>query len=124
MFDVQGLATLIGIGFVGWRYLMLNAKNETKDLPRHVLSCLHFLSVRCDGAKKRDGKGFSKKDARFGRSLARQSRLSPRQVVAGAHLVARYPSQLALGGLRPPSHREILAYKGAQIGRASCRERV
>ena len=83
---------------------------EKEDLPERVLKAVHYLASRCDGAKRRDHRGFSKKDSSFGRSLARKTSLSPRQVVAAARLIAKYPGQLALGGLRAPTERELAAY--------------
>jgi hypothetical protein len=71
---------------------MLEAK---EDLPDQVMKAVRYLASRCDGAKRRDHRGFSKKDSSFGRSLARSRGLSPRQIVAAARLVAKYPGQLA-----------------------------
>jgi hypothetical protein len=80
------------------------------DLPRHTLRCLRYLAERCDGAHRRDGRGFSKTDTRFGRSLAGFAQLSPHQTIMGAKLVSNYPKQLACGGLCPPTQAQIATY--------------
>lgn len=80
------------------------------DLPRHTLRCLRYLAGRCDGAHRRDGRGFSKTDTSLGRSLAGFAQLSPRQTIIGAKLVSKYPTQLAHGGLRPPTQAQIATY--------------
>jgi hypothetical protein len=83
---------------------------EKEDLPDQVLKAVRYLADRCDGAKRRDHRGFNKKDSSFGKSLAQQQVFSLRQIVAAAQLVARYPSQLARGGLRAPTESELAVY--------------
>lgn len=80
------------------------------DLPQHTLRCLRYLAERCDGAHRRDGRGFSKTDTRLGRSLAGFTQLSPLQTITGAKLVSNYPTQLAHGGLHPPTQAQIATY--------------
>ena len=55
---------------------------------------LKLLSANCDGARARDGAGFSKVDVRIGKSLSGQSVLTPRQAVLGLKLCVKYRRQL------------------------------
>jgi hypothetical protein len=81
-----------------------------EDLPELVLKAVCYLASRCNGIMRRDHRGFSKEDSSFGKSLARQRVFSPRQIMAAAWLVAKYPGQLARGGLRAPTDCELAAY--------------
>ena len=59
-----------------------------------VIEALKFLAARCDGARSLDGQGFNKMDADFGRDLASQTFLTPRQSEVGLKLVRKYSKQL------------------------------
>ena len=56
---------------------------------------LRHIEGLCDGARVLDGRGFSKLDAAFGRSLAYSPSLTPRQAAAGLRLVVKYKRQLS-----------------------------
>lgn len=56
---------------------------------------LRYLANDCDGARLRDGVGFSKFDADFGHRLATKTVLNPRELAAGRKLLRRYAGQLA-----------------------------
>lgn len=68
--------------------------NYTPALREAVTSGLRYLASNCDGARNRDGIGFSKFDADFGHNLASKSFLSPRDVASGRRLLLRYQKQL------------------------------
>jgi SWI/SNF-related matrix-associated actin-dependent regulator 1 of chromatin subfamily A len=55
---------------------------------------LRVLAGVCDGAQMLDDCGFNKLDSIFGKALARQDRLSNRQVLAGAKLCRIYRRQI------------------------------
>ena len=55
---------------------------------------LKRLASVCDGAIAEDGQGFNGLDANFGRTLAAQKSLSPRQAVAARKMLAKYRKQL------------------------------
>ena len=57
---------------------------------------LQTLAGLCDGANTKDGFGFSKFDAEFGRSLANAPRLTPKQAAAGKKITKKYHRQLEL----------------------------
>lgn len=67
----------------------------TPALRDAVSEGLNYLANDCDGARTRDGVGFSKFDADFGHSLATKRILSPRELAAGRKLLRRYAGQLA-----------------------------
>jgi ribonuclease HI len=67
----------------------------TPALRNAVSEGLHYLANDCDGARTRDGVGFSKFDADFGHRLASKSFLNPREFAAGRKLLRRYAGQLA-----------------------------
>lgn len=71
-------------------------KYELTDPELHdaVLRGLQMLAGVCDGAAMRDDMGFNGCDARIGHSLARLSRLSPKQVALGRRLLIKYRRQL------------------------------
>lgn len=62
-----------------------------------ILQGLALLSSYCDGARAVDGQGFNKFDSGFGKSLAAQSSLSPKQAALGQKLVRKYRRQLPEG---------------------------
>jgi ribonuclease HI len=68
--------------------------NYTPALREAVTSGLRYLASHCDGARDRDGIGFSKFDADFGHTLASKAFLSPRDVASGRRLLLRYQRQL------------------------------
>jgi len=55
---------------------------------------LRALAGVCDGAQEQDGQGFNGLDSAFGKSLARQARLSDRQALAARKMLAKYKGQL------------------------------
>jgi SNF2 family DNA or RNA helicase len=58
------------------------------------LSKLRYLASVCDGALEIDGSGFNKFDSRFGKMLAAQSTLSPKQAAVAEKLCIKYRQQL------------------------------
>lgn len=56
---------------------------------------LRALSKACDGAAAIDGRGFSRADATFGKSLAQSRTLSDRQTESGYKLLKKYHQQLS-----------------------------
>lgn len=66
----------------------------TEERVAEIHEGLRFLAARCDGANERDGAGFNKLDANFGRALATQERLSPAQAIAAAKVLVKYGRQL------------------------------
>jgi hypothetical protein len=55
---------------------------------------LRTLAGMCDGAQAQDGMGFNKFDSRFGKGLAAQASLTPRQAAIGLKMVVKYGRQL------------------------------
>lgn len=70
------------------------AEEITPTQCAEVLAGLRILAGMCDGARRQDGSGFSKIDAKIGHSLAQCVRLTPRQAVLGRRLVKKYKRQL------------------------------
>jgi len=60
----------------------------------NVHACLQILSTVCDGAVEEDGMGFNGCDTRFGKQLAAQFDLTPRQAVFGKKMIRKYRRQL------------------------------
>lgn len=60
-----------------------------------VTEGLHYLANDCDGARTRDGVGFSRFDADTGHTLASKQRLNPRELATGRKLLKKYSQQLA-----------------------------
>lgn len=84
---------------------------------------LRILSDRdLDGARDRNGVGFSKVDTYVGQTLARQGELTSRQAVLGLTLVRRYRRQLpgellaAALGLEAPAPAEAASEQPAAAG--------
>ncbi len=72
-----------------------------------ILYALKHLQAHCDGARTRDGKGFSRYWTRWGHWLASQQALTSLQAAIGQYIVHRHrrqiPPQLlaaAVGDLR------------------------
>lgn len=69
---------------------------DRQEIGSKVLLLLNHLAGVCDGAADLDGVGFNACDSEFGRSLAKQSSLSDRQLLAAAKMLQKYRStQLA-----------------------------
>jgi SWI/SNF-related matrix-associated actin-dependent regulator 1 of chromatin subfamily A len=68
----------------------------TQDQICQVHDALRRLASVCDGAKEQDGMGFNGLDSNFGKSLAAQSSLSPRQAIAARKMLIKYRRQLGL----------------------------
>jgi len=67
----------------------------TETQARAIQEGLRFLADKDrDGAAQRNGEGFDKRDSNFGHSLARQSKLSPKQLHYGAKIVHKHRRQL------------------------------
>jgi hypothetical protein len=62
-----------------------------------IHEAIRIISDYCDGAQDEDGQGFNKRDTEFGKSLASQSVLSPKQAAAGLRMVYKYRRQLPTG---------------------------
>ena len=78
----------------------------TDEQEQAVLQGLRQLSSMCDGAEAIDGHGFNKRDTIFGKSLARQSKLTNKQFAAGQKMIRLYhrqlsPQLLELAGIEP-----------------------
>ena len=56
---------------------------------------LKFLASRCDGAVEEDGVGYNGLDTNFGKQLAAQAVLSPKQALAARKMLVKYKRQLA-----------------------------
>ena len=59
-----------------------------------IHDCLRILAGVCDGAFSRDDAGFNGVDTEFGRSLAAQGSLSPKQAFFGQKIIRKYHRQL------------------------------
>lgn len=70
------------------------AESITIEQCEEILTGLKMLAGMCDGARRRDGSGFSMVDAKIGHSLAQQYCLSPKQAVLGRRLLKKYKRQL------------------------------
>jgi hypothetical protein len=55
---------------------------------------VQIVAGQCDGAVEQDGQGFNGTDTNFGKSLAMQSRLSPKQALAALKMVIKYERQI------------------------------
>ncbi len=86
--------TALDIEFDADKVQREDAKAEDPELHDAVLRGLQMLAGVCDGATMRDDMGFNGCDARIGHSLARLSRLSPKQVALGRRLLIKYRRQL------------------------------
>ena len=86
--------TTLDIEFDADKIRREDAKAEDPELHDVVLRGLQMLAGVCDGAAMRDDMGFNGCDARIGHSLARLSRLSPKQVALGRRLLIKYRRQL------------------------------
>jgi ribonuclease HI len=62
---------------------------------RNVIAALRLIASQCDGARKHDGRGFSRFDAEFGHRLAAKNDLSPREVAAAGHFILPYRAQIS-----------------------------
>lgn len=74
------------------------------DAPDHgeyslLKEAIVTLARRCDSARHRDGAGFSKYDATFGKSLAAAPRWSPKQAAAAYRMARHYRRQLQGAGI-------------------------
>lgn len=69
--------------------------------PTLLHRALNYLAAACDGARRRDGCGFSAFDSAFGKSLAASdpSRWSSRTAAAAFKLALKYRRQLNAVGL-------------------------
>jgi SWI/SNF-related matrix-associated actin-dependent regulator 1 of chromatin subfamily A len=56
---------------------------------------LRILAGMCDGAFAQDGVGFNKFDSGFGKALAAQATLSPKQAAVAVRLATKYQGQLS-----------------------------
>lgn len=71
------------------------APTMTSEQMNATLEAIQTVAGMCDGANDRDGTGFNRMDTGFGHSLARNSRLSAKQAVAGRRMVLKYRGQLS-----------------------------
>ena len=73
-----------------------DSKNKRVMKPEYQIlqQAIQTLAGTCDGARTWDDKGFSKYDADFGHSLARQNEWSDKQAKAAQKLVIKYSRQL------------------------------
>jgi len=86
--------TALDIEFDADKIRREDAEAADPELHDAVLRGLQMLAGVCDGAAMRDDMGFNGCDARIGHSLARLSRLSPKQVALGRRLLIKYRRQL------------------------------
>ena len=61
---------------------------------KSILEALQQISGVCDGARQRDGHGFSKTDSEFGKSLSTRRELTQKQGAYGFKLVRKYRRQV------------------------------
>jgi hypothetical protein len=76
-------------------------RNETETRLVEKLHCaLHFLAVRCDGARSLDGQGFNKHDSGYGHCLVEVNpdRWTDKDIDAAKRMVRKYQGQLEQGG--------------------------
>ena len=59
-----------------------------------ILEALKYLREQCDGARTRDGMGFSRYWADWGHWLAEQHGLTALQAAVGQHIVLRHRRQI------------------------------
>ena len=64
-----------------------------------VHSLLKWLSSYCDGAYAKDGQGFNKLDADFGRSMAKAVTLTDNQYEAAVQMLQKYRKQIVRQGV-------------------------
>jgi hypothetical protein len=62
----------------------------------YILQMLRYLAGVCDGAARRDGHGFNKFDAQFGRGMAGFENLTDRQALFAKKLLVKYRKQLSM----------------------------
>lgn len=65
---------------------------------RLIQQAVRYLASQCDGAMSKDGHGFNKIDAGFGKSLAHQERWTKAQAKAALKMLKKYQGQLQAGG--------------------------
>jgi SWI/SNF-related matrix-associated actin-dependent regulator 1 of chromatin subfamily A len=70
----------------------------TQDTIAQIQKATRFLASVCDGATSWDGRGFNKIDSSFGKSLAKQERWTPKQVLAMRKVLIKYRGQLEAAG--------------------------
>jgi len=73
------------------------SKTQPELTPEEIAAvhqCLRILAGVCDGAIAQDGRGFNGRDTDFGKSLAAQGYLTPRQALAGQKMLRTYHRQL------------------------------
>jgi SWI/SNF-related matrix-associated actin-dependent regulator 1 of chromatin subfamily A len=71
---------------------------ESLGLTQEEISEIHgnlrYLASLCDGANARDGQGYNKADASFGKWLAYSDHLSPKMAAAAKRMLVKYKGQL------------------------------
>lgn len=74
--------------------LSLDAQKLNAGQIKAIHQALKMIAGMCDGAQSLDGAGFSKFDARLGRNLAEQERLTPKAAALGRTIAMKYHKQL------------------------------
>ena len=78
----------------------------TIDEAETVRGALRAMYRRCDKANSKDGVGYSKHDADFGKSLGKQvlsgKELSRKQLMSGLSMLQKYREQLVEEGINLP----------------------
>jgi len=69
-------------------------RSFTDEQEQAVLTGLRLLSRMCDGAEELDGRGFNKRDTRFGKILAEKTSLSEKMFAIGLKMIKLYHRQL------------------------------
>lgn len=80
------------------------------DIEGKILEALQALASVCDGATSQDERGFNGGDTGFGKSLAAQATLTPKQISAGYNMLRKYIGQLEGFGITLPEAQEVQEY--------------
>ncbi len=64
------------------------------EVTKDTHDALRILAGMCDGARKKDHAGFNAMDSAYGKSLAGQGTLTPRQVIVALKMIRKYARQL------------------------------
>lgn len=74
--------------------LTIDAQKLTMPQVQNIHKTLQMIAGLCDGARAVDGMGFNKFDARLGRSLAEQPKLTAKAAALGRKIALKYHKQL------------------------------
>jgi SNF2 family DNA or RNA helicase len=92
--EVDGVTETFTVSAEEAKQLIVANRGYTDAQEQAVLQGLRIVAANCDGANELDGAGFNKRDTQFGKSLAGQSKLSPKQFTCGLKMVTLYKRQI------------------------------